>query len=136
MKGLLSATNFSGTRMIACAIATTYLALSSPVMAAEPSCRENPRLVENCLWVRGHLSVRANMRPYLHPAGTRRLLGIASPDGEVIMPAGLTQIFQTRVESELSGDFEVCPFTRRRSGFMQLVCIAAARHLSVSQSRK
>ena len=34
-------------------------------------------------------------------------------------------------DRQVFGDFEVCPFTRRRPGIMQMVCIAGASNLTV-----
>jgi hypothetical protein len=32
---------------------------------------------------------------------------------------------------EAFGDFEVCPFTRKRKGKMQMVCVQSVRNLSI-----
>lgn len=103
--------------------------------AETPACKEDPRIVGQCFVVHGRLAVRANMRPYLWPVGTRRLLGIASPDGAIIMPAALQSLFAAHLERQAFGDFEVCPFTLQRPGIMQMVCIAAVTHLSVRGER-
>ena len=71
------------------------------------------------------------MRPYLWPIGTNRLLGVANPDGAIIMPPELERLFAARIDRQLFGYFEVCPFTRRRPGVMQMVCIAGASNLTV-----
>jgi hypothetical protein len=52
------------------------------------------------------------------------------------MPLQLKSIFQNRIENQAVGDFEVCPFTRRRPGVMQLVCIAGVSHLTVRERRE
>ena len=73
------------------------------------------------------------MRPYLWPVGSRRLIGIASPDGNIVMPPEIAQIFASPndFDKAVYGDFAVCPFTRQRPGRMQLACIASVTHLSV-----
>ena len=103
--------------------------------AETPACTQNTRLVGQCFTVRGRLSVHANMRPYLWPIGTHRLLGIASPDGAIIMPPEIERIFASPpFDRQLVADFEVCPFTRPRPGIMQMVCIAAARNLKIRKA--
>jgi hypothetical protein len=122
--------------MVVLGIAFFQLGLSNIATAAAPPCRQDPRVVEQCFIIHGRLSVHANMRPYLSPIGARRLLGIASPDGAITMPLQLKSIFQNQIENQAVGDFEVCPFTRRRPGVMQLVCIAGVSHLTVRERRE
>jgi hypothetical protein len=103
--------------------------------AETPACTQNTHLVGQCFTVQGRLSVHANMRPYLSPIGTHRLLGIASPDGAIIMPPEIERIFASPpFDRQLFADFEVCPFTRPRPGTMQMVCIAAARNLKIHKA--
>ena len=103
--------------------------------AATPACTQNTHLVGQCFTVQGRLSVHANMRPYLSPIGTHRLLGIASPDGAIIMPPEIERIFASLpFDLQIVADFEVCPFTRPRPGTMQMVCIAAARNLKIRKA--
>ena len=83
--------------------------------------------------VDGRLSVRANMRPYLSVFGTRRVIGIASPDGAIIMPAELVDISKNGIGRQAIGSFKVCPVTRRRPGVMQLGCIAQANRLRIRE---
>lgn len=104
-------------------------------IAQTPTCTQNTNLVRQCFTVHGRLSVHANMRPYLWPIGTHRLLGIASPEGAIIMPSEIERIFALPpFDQQLFGDFEVCPFTRARPGVMQMVCIAAARNLKIRKA--
>jgi hypothetical protein len=103
--------------------------------AETPACTQNTQLVGQCFTVQGRLSVHANMRPYLWPSGTHRLLGIASTDGAIIMPPEIERIFASPpFDRQLFADFDVCPFTRPRPGIMQMVCIAAARHLKIHRA--
>ena len=97
-------------------------------------CKDDSRLAGQCFVVHGRLSVRANMRPYLWPVGTRRLLGIADPDGEIVMPADLERLFAAHLDRQAFGEFEVCPYSRQRPGIMQMVCIASVRHLVVREA--
>ena len=104
-------------------------------IAEATTCAQNTQLVGQCFTVRGRPSVHANMRPYLWPIGTHRLLGIASPEGTIIMPTEIERIFASPpFDRQLFADFEVCPFTRPRPGIMQMVCIAAARNLKIRKT--
>ena len=104
-------------------------------IAQTSACTQNTSLVGQCFTVHGRLSVHANMRPYLWPIGTHRLLGIASPEGSIIMPTEIERIFASPpFDQQLFADFEVCPFTRARPGIMQMVCIAAARNLKIRKA--
>jgi hypothetical protein len=70
-------------------------------------------------------------------AASRRTLdadaSIASPDGAILWPSELARLFADPRDFDKAayGDFETCPFTRRRPGIMQLACIAGLRHLDV-----
>ena len=51
------------------------------------------------------------------------------------MPNEIERIFALpRFDRQLVADFEVCPFTRRRPGTMQMVCIASARNLRIRKA--
>jgi hypothetical protein len=103
--------------------------------AAAQACRTDPRLVGACFTVHGRIAVQANMRPYLWPLDSHRLIGIANPDGAVLWPLELTQLFADprNFDKAAFGDFEICPFTHRRPGIMQLACVAGVTHLRVRQ---
>lgn len=117
-------------------VAASQIVLGGVAAAETPPCNQHPRIMQQCFTVHGRLSVHANMRPYLWPIGTNRLLGVASPDGAIIMPAELERLFAARIGRQVFGDFEVCPFTLRRPGVMQLVCIARATNLTVRDGRE
>lgn len=112
--------------------------LAGGAAAAGPECRLDPRLVGSCFLLRGRIAVHANMRPYLWPVGTRRLIGIADPDGAIVMPPQLERLFANAngLDRVVFGDFEVCPFTRRQPRLMQMACIARARHLVIRDTQQ
>ena len=118
-------------RLLVLTIAASQIALGGVAAAETLSCKQDPRIIQQCFAVHGRLSVHANMRPYLWPIGTNRLLGVASPDGAIIMPPELERLFAARIDRQVFGDFEVCPFTWRRPGIMQMVCIAGVTSLTV-----
>ncbi len=106
------------------ALAAGLLMAAGSLDAAERQPRkDNPRIVAQCFTVHGRLRIHANMRPYLWPVGTKRLLGISDGQGNIVMPPELESDFASDLSKEAFGDFEVCPFTRQRPGRLQLVCI-------------
>jgi hypothetical protein len=96
-------------------------------------CRRQPNLVDQCFYVRGRLSMYNGNPTYrLWRAGTRRILGVSdsfAEAGYTTIPAEMTS--QLNWENELWGNFLVCPFTRPRSGVMQMICIESAKNLVV-----
>lgn len=102
-----------------------------PSQTPEKPCRAQPRLVGRCFTVRGRLSLY-NGAPTvrLWKAGTRRMLGVSgsyAEEGYSSIPAEIER--QLNWETELWGDFEVCPFTRERAGHMRMVCIESGKNL-------
>jgi hypothetical protein len=103
----------------------------TPPETSEKPCRAQPRLVGKCFRVRGRLSLY-NGAPTIRlwRAGTRRLLGVSASyaeQGYSSIPADIER--RLNWETELWGDFQVCPFTRRRPGEMQLICIESGKNL-------
>lgn len=106
---------------------------SEPVQTTEKPCRAQPRLVGKCFTVRGRLSLY-NGAPTIRlwRAGTRRMLGVSgsyAEEGYSSIPAEIEK--QLNWETELWGDFEVCPFTRERPGEMRMICIESGKNLAV-----
>jgi len=122
-------------RRLVLTIAAFQIALGGVAAAETFPCKQDPRIIQQCFAVRGRLSVHANMRLYLWPIGTNRLLGVASPDGAIIMPPSSSASLQHGSIGQVFGHFEVCPFTRRRPGIMQMVCIAGVTSLTVRDGR-
>jgi hypothetical protein len=54
--------------------------------------------------------------------------------GERDMPPMMYSTFND-LTAVVFGDFEVCPLTKDRPGYMQFVCIEAASHLVVTSNR-
>ena len=109
------------------------LALSPPV-SVEKSCREHPQLVGKCFNVHGRLSTyNGNPAVRLWNLRTRRMLGVSdqrfSVPGYRNIPEDLAK--QLNGETNIYGDFLVCPFTRPRPREMQLICVESAKHVMV-----
>lgn len=101
--------------------------------AALLPCREQPSLVGKCFMVRGRLSLY-NGAPTIRlwRAGTRRMLGVSgsySQAGYSSIPEELEK--RLGWETEVWGDFLVCPFTRRRAKEMQMICIEGGKNIVV-----
>ena len=95
-------------------------------------CKGNPEVVGACYAVHGRLSTGADtIQLRLWPVGTKRMLGVS--DGPEIndaeSPLYPKTIRFSNGDETIYGDFEVCPFTLRREGEMQFVCIETASHL-------
>jgi hypothetical protein len=109
------------------------LVLAVPALAAQPKCKENPKVVAACYSIHGRLEFGADtVRYYLWPVGTKRMLGVtAGPRlddaDDPILPSDLKRSFSD-VEA-IYGEFEVCPFTLEREGAMRLVCVESAKKL-------
>jgi hypothetical protein len=109
---------------VGCATSSMDLALG---------CKGNPRLAAPCFHIRGRLSARSVGPPtrLIWRVGTKRVLGVVEKD----------QALPENVEAALAydnfvyADFDVCPFTRSRPGFMQFVCVESASHLHVEKRR-
>ena len=107
-----------------------------PRRASQP-CRAQPALVGKCFHVYGRLALY-NGAPTIRlwRAGTKRVLGVSggyARDGYSSIPDALEQ--QLSWETELWGEYLVCPYTRRQPGEMQLVCIEAARRVTARRRR-
>ena len=104
-------------------------------------CLTSPDLVGQCFVVHGRLSWHANMRPYLWPVGTSRLLGFPEEIHglrrwlpESVDPDAPGSVYKRAApllaeEVDVMGDFEVCPVSRERPHVMRMVCLARASNL-------
>jgi hypothetical protein len=109
--------------------------LAVPVFGEHAKCKANPQVVNACYIVHGRATF-GNGTPGLRiwPVGTKRMLGItagpvADDADEPIAPRNLLKHFDGK--SWVYGDFEVCPFTAERKGYMQMVCVESASNLVV-----
>jgi hypothetical protein len=113
--------------------ALSSVMVESPRLAqVEKPCQIHPNLIGQCFTIHGRLS-RYNGTPSarIWEIGTKRLLGVS--EGRFVLP-GYRNIPKS-LEDELSwdtdlvGDFVVCPFTLSRPNEMQLVCIESASNV-------
>lgn len=133
----LSPTCASGPRF-ACLLAALMMCSQGAEAAAGRSCRDSPHRIGACRTVHGRLQI-GNGTPSarIWIVGTKRLVGVTDPafqDFESIAtyPDPLRRAFATSpFETRAYGDFEICPFTRDRPGWMQMACIASVHRLVV-----
>ena len=116
--------------------ATIFGQSSSPTVKPRP-CRAQPKLIGKCFKVRGRLSLY-NGAPTIRlwRAGTKRILGVSASyaqEGFSSIPNEIEK--QLDWETELWGDYLVCPFTRQQPGVMQMICIEEASRTSVRKRR-
>lgn len=104
---------------------------NAPAYATENNCANDKRVIGECYDVHGRLRVYMNLRPYLWPIGTKRLLGIAyqsnAQNGDLMLPANVTKVLNPG--TEVFGDFRVCPFTLDEPDKMRIVCVDSASHI-------
>jgi hypothetical protein len=113
--------------------------LNTAARAADSSCATDKRVVAACYQVHGRLSVYADMRLYLWPIGTKRLLDVCfgpdicdhpePPEPGPPLPPNVAKVIGPEVH--VFGDFQVCPLTPEEPRTMRAVCIDSASHLIV-----
>jgi hypothetical protein len=115
-------------------VGVILFAMVLPANAADHRpCKSNPEIIAACFHIHGRVTP-ADGTPNLRiwEVGTKHYLGVTAhahaDDADApIIPDNLERMLTP--ESELYGDFEVCPFTKRQAGEMQMVCIQSASHL-------
>jgi hypothetical protein len=95
-------------------------------------CREHPDLSGACFAVRGGMSYwNGNPSVRIRKLGTKRMLGVS--EGRFFVPGyvNLPESIESQLDwdSELVGDFLVCPFTEDEPDVMRLVCVESATSL-------
>ncbi len=99
---------------------------------AAGSCATREDLAGPCFRMRGRAALyNGNPTVRIWRVGTRRLLGVSAsrcePPACEPLPAELRAALDW--EHAVFADFTLCPLTPRRPGVMQMVCVAAARHI-------
>ncbi len=66
------------------------------------------------------------------------MLGVLDADGhdesDSVIPPNVAKVSGKYVDVPTYGDFEVCPLTKERAGWMQMVCINSALKLIRAKS--
>src|SRR6266478_2521456 len=98
-------------------------------------CAGNSNLAGECFTFRGTLRLsNGNPTFRIWRVGTKRILGVLC-DEEPIVPANLKSAMsedsKASWDRDFSGDYEVCPFTASKPGWMQFVCVEKVSNLVV-----
>jgi len=117
---------------------TVAVAAGTSIARAEQECsrpcREHPQLVAPCFTARGGMNF-ANGAPSVRIwlVGTMRILGVS--EGKYYDPkyCNLPSDILAKLswDTDLFGDFVLCPFERSQPGLMQLVCVDGGKNLVV-----
>ena len=118
--------------LFVCSLDTSAQVSRQPV--AERSCRQHPQVASQCFTIRGRMNYwNGNPSVRIWRVGTKRILGVSEGrfkiEGYVNLPTAIEA--KLSWDSDLLGDFVVCPFTRDEPGVMRLVCVDSAKNLSV-----
>lgn len=99
-------------------------------------CKADKRVAGECFTIRGRASYwNGNPSLRIWIIGTKRLLGVnEKPYEYACVPENLRKAF-VNLDSEVYGEFTVCPFTSCKSGVMQIVCIDSVK-ISKTKQRK
>ena len=118
-------------------IAALVLALTaqgSKPTRSDPPCSTRTDLKRPCFDLRGRVSLsNGNPNVRIWRVGTGRILGVVGvacdehPCGHSAMPDALSM--QIDEDHDLFADLTVCPITKEREGWMQMVCIDSARNV-------
>ena len=104
-------------------------------VCADKRCGGNPNLSGECFNFRGTLRLYNGNPTYrIWRVGTKRILGVLC-DEDPIVPANLESALSEDSNAswhrDFSGDYEVCPFTASKPGWMQFVCVEKVSSLLV-----
>jgi hypothetical protein len=132
--------------MIRRVIVILVVGIVTQAMAQEKGvpCEQSKIIVDRCFVVHGRLSV-ANGDPDIRiwKIGTNRVLGVVDGAGQAetenVLPAQLRTIVggaEPNPEDTVWADFKVCPQTRSRPGWMQMVCLKSAAHVFLVSPQK
>jgi hypothetical protein len=107
--------------------------LTPSVLRAEdrPPCKARFDVLDTCRVVHGRLFVSNGIPLRIWVIGTKRVLAVAdnpvAQDPEFLIPAALLR--SVDFDTNLYGDYEVCPLSRERPGWMQWVCVERGERL-------
>jgi hypothetical protein len=121
------------------------IVLALPVAArAEPGtpCAQSTAIVGRCFTVHGRMSFwNGNPPVRIHPTGSRRMLGVLdgakSDASSAVLPADLRRQLGPEWDTNtVYGEFELCPLTKQRPGWMQFVCLRQVHNFTLIPEKK
>ena len=116
------------------ALALALTAQGSKPTRSDPPCATRTDLNGACFDLRGRVSLgNGNPTVRIWRVGTGRILGVVGVTGDE-HPCGLSAMpdalwMQIDEGHDLFADLTVCPITKEREGWMQMVCIDSARNV-------
>ena len=121
-------------KLIAVCVLLVVWALPTSALGTQGS-HGDLQTVGKCFTIHGRLSAY-NGTPSLRiwKIGTHRMFGIL-PDEGAGLPKDVARVFRP-FDTEIYGDFLVCPLTRSRSGYMQMVSLKSAKNIVVKHPGK
>ena len=104
-------------------------------LCTDKRCADSPNLAGECFTFRGTLRLSNGNPTYrIWRVGTKRILGVLC-DEEPIVPANLESAISEDSKAswnrDFTGNYEVCPFTAAKPGWMQFVCVEKVSSLVV-----
>lgn len=112
------------------------LLLAASAQANEMAqCRTSPKLTGPCFTVHGRFSIANGwLNHRIWPVGSHRVLAIVDSTGAydenaVPLPQSLHKAL-SKPDTDVFGDYTVCPLTREKPGVMRHVCLVKAAHLT------
>lgn len=103
-------------------------------------CLTSPALVAKCFIVHGSLTVADGTPAFrIWKIGTNRILGVLDytatrNEESEILPLSVWRLLKSDpFWTTVDGDYTVCPLTKSRPGYMQMVCVAGAGQLVVAR---
>jgi hypothetical protein len=113
--------------------AAVSLLVVSSAIAADNACESDKRVVASCFDVHGRLRINANLRLYMWPVGTDRMLTVhyASdrPEADPPLPSNVAEVMKPG--ADVFADYRVCPLTKYEPGKRQAVCVASASRIVI-----
>jgi hypothetical protein len=115
------------------AVVVAWMLAANGTVAA-PLCPSGDRPVAPCFTAHGRMQAwNGNPTFRIWRIGTTRVLGVHGEDAH--LPPALKAAFgDNAFGKRVTADFKVCPLTRQRKGWMQMVCIVDARNVTVQSA--
>ncbi|HEY1632717.1 MAG TPA: hypothetical protein VGF56_15480 [Rhizomicrobium sp.] len=116
-------------------IATPMLALLLAANAAAAGCPAGDKLIAPCFALHGRLQAwNGNPTFRIWRIGTRRVLGVEDNGGQPYLPPAIRKVLgDDAFGKRVTADYRVCPLTKARKGWMQIVCVMDARNITLQR---
>jgi hypothetical protein len=106
----------------------------TPRCSSPPTCKTNPNLVGKCFSVRGRMNYwNGTPSTRIWVIGTHHMLDLPCEDAG--LPQDIRAHFQD-FDDEVTGVFEVCPFSKDKKGQMQSACVESVSLAKFGRSQR